>query len=78
MSESPDKVEEGHTFLENLNPNSLQVVKNCKIEKFLATSKALDKYQFERLGYFSTDYDSTEEHLVFNRACTLKDSWSNK
>ena len=78
INESPDKVEEGHSFLENLNPDSLQTLQNCKVEKFLADSKPLDKYQFERLGYFSTDYDSTEEHIVFNRACTLKDSWSKK
>ena len=78
QSESPDKVEEGHSFLENLNPDSLKVLQNCKVEKFLSTTKPLDKYQFERLGYFSTDYDSTSEHLVFNRACTLKDSWNKK
>jgi glutaminyl-tRNA synthetase len=78
INESPDKVEEGHSFLENLNPDSLQTLQNCKVEKFLADSKPLDKYQFERLGYFSTDYDSSSEHLVFNRACTLKDSWSKK
>ena len=78
QNESPDKVEEGHSFLENLNPDSLKVLQNCKVEKFLSTTKPLDKYQFERLGYFSTDYDSTSEHLVFNRACTLKDSWNKK
>lgn len=76
QSESPDKVEEGKTFLDNLNPDSLKVLKNCKMEKFLANTKPLDKYQFERLGYFSTDYDSKEGSLVFNRACTLKDSWN--
>ena len=76
QSESPDKVEEGQTFLDNLNPDSLKVLKNCKMEKFLANTKALDKYQFERLGYFSTDYDSTEGNIIFNRACTLKDSWN--
>ena len=76
QSESPDKVEEGKTFLDNLNPDSLKVLKNCKMEKFLANTKPLDKYQFERLGYFSTDYDSKEDSLVFNRACTLKDSWN--
>ena len=76
QSESPDKVEEGQTFLDNLNPDSLKVLKNCKMEKFLANTKALDKYQFERLGYFSTDYDSTENNIIFNRACTLKDSWN--
>ena len=77
-SESPDKVEEGHSFLENLNPDSLKVLNDCKAETFLSSAQSLDKYQFERLGYFSVDYDSTAEHLVFNRACTLKDSWSKK
>ena len=76
QSESPDKVEEGKTFLDNLNPDSLKVLENCKLEKFLANTKPLDKYQFERLGYFSIDYDTKENHLVFNRACTLKDSWN--
>jgi glutaminyl-tRNA synthetase len=76
QSESPDKVEEGQTFLDNLNPDSLKVLKNCKMEKFLADTKPLDKYQFERLGYFSTDYDTKENQIVFNRACTLKDSWN--
>ena len=76
QSESPDKVEEGQTFLDNLNPESLKVLKNCKMEKFLADTKPLDKYQFERLGYFSTDYDTKENCIVFNRACTLKDSWN--
>lgn len=76
QSEAPDKTEEGKTFLDNLNPDSLKVLKNCKMEKFLANTKPLDKYQFERLGYFSTDYDTKENHLVFNRACTLKDSWN--
>lgn len=76
QSESPDKVEEGKTFLDNLNPDSLKVLKNCKMEKFLANTKPLDKYQFERLGYFSTDYDTNENQIVFNRACTLKDSWN--
>lgn len=78
LSESPDKVEEGHSFLENLNPDSLKVLNDCKAETFLSSAHSLDKYQFERLGYFSVDYDSTAEHLVFNRACTLKDSWSKK
>lgn len=77
-SESPDKVEEGHSFLENLNPDSLKVLNNCKAENFLASAQSLDKFQFERLGYFSVDYDSSAEHLIFNRACTLKDSWSKK
>lgn len=77
-TEAPDKVEEGQTFLDNLNPDSLKILQDCKAEKFLADTKPLDKYQFERMGYFSTDYDSTAEHIVMNRACTLKDSWTKK
>lgn len=74
--EAPEECEEGKTFLDNLNPNSLQVLQNCKMEPALANVKILDKMQFERVGYFCVDKDSTPEHLVFNRACTLKDSWA--
>ena len=81
--EAPDDVEEGHTFLENLNPNSLKVV-TAKCEPALAEWKeesgkwkdGIVRYQFERMGYFCTDRDSTDGHPVFNRACTLKDSWA--
>ncbi|MBR1769721.1 MAG: glutamine--tRNA ligase/YqeY domain fusion protein [Bacteroidales bacterium] len=77
-AEIPDKVEEGKTFLDNLNPNSLTVLKNCKVERILEKAEILQKYQFERLGYFSVDYDSKKENLVFNRTCTLKDSWAKQ
>ena len=81
--EAPDDVEEGHTFLENLNPNSLRVV-TAKCEPALSEWNAesgkwkdgIVRYQFERMGYFCTDRDSTPEHPVFNRTCTLKDSWA--
>ena len=82
--ESPDDVEEGKTFLDNLNPDSLRVV-TAKCEPSLAEARmGVDdkgipepaRYQFERMGYFCTDPDSTPEHLVFNRSCTLKDSWA--
>ena len=76
--ENPDDVEEGQTFLDNMNPDSLQVLQNCKLEPELGKAKVMDKMQFERLGYFCVDKDSTPEHLVFNRACTLKDSWSKE
>ena len=76
--ENPEDVEEGQTFLDNINPDSLQVLQNCKLEPELAKAKVMDKMQFERLGYFCVDKDSTAEHLVFNRACTLKDSWSKE
>ena len=65
---------EPKTFIDNLNPNSLQVLKNCKIEPFVKTTQPQDHFQFERLGYFTTDKDSTSEHLVFNRTVSLKDS----
>ena len=85
--EAPDDVEEGHTFLENLNPNSLKVV-TAKCEPALADTDhnqfadGIARYQFERMGYFCTDRDSVPaegnkpDHLVFNRTCTLKDSWA--
>ena len=76
--ENPEDVEEGQTFLDNINPDSLQVLQNCKLEPELAKAQVMDKMQFERLGYFCVDKDSTPEHLVFNRACTLKDSWSKE
>ena len=76
--ENPEDVEEGQTFLDNINPNSLQVLQNCKLEPELAKAQVMDKMQFERLGYFCVDKDSTPEHLVFNRSCTLKDSWSKE
>lgn len=78
IDEMPEKVEGGKTFLDNLNPNSLKVVTNAKIERSLNIVNHLEKFQFERLGYFCVDYDSTKEHLVFNRACTLKDSWTKQ
>ncbi|MBP1646198.1 MAG: glutamine--tRNA ligase/YqeY domain fusion protein [Bacteroidetes bacterium] len=78
MNEIPEKVEEGQTFLDNLNPDSLKIVSNAKLEPSLKDVKALDKFQFERLGYFSVDYDSKEDNLVFNRTCTLKDSWTKQ
>ncbi len=70
----PDNVEEGHSFLENLNPDSLKVVNACVEPSFIDT-KPLAKYQFERTGYFCIDKDSTPDHLVFNRTVSLKDSW---
>lgn len=59
-----------------LNPGSLKILKNCKIEPSLAEANPLDKFQFQRLGYFCVDYDSTKEHLVFNRTVSLKDTWA--
>jgi glutaminyl-tRNA synthetase len=58
-----------------LNPDSLKVLKGCKLEPSLRSAKHLEKFQFQRLGYFCVDYDSTESTLVFNRTVQLKDTW---
>ncbi|HEX6160349.1 MAG TPA: glutamine--tRNA ligase/YqeY domain fusion protein [Thermoanaerobaculia bacterium] len=68
--------EEGGDFLAHLNPNSLQVVENAKVEPSVLGASVLSRYQFERLGYFCVDRESTAEKLVFNRTATLKDSWA--
>ncbi len=75
-SPEPENTEEGKTFLDMMNPNSLTVLRNCKIEPFLKNTKALDHFQFERLGYFTTDADTKDGKLVFNRTVGLKDSWA--
>ena len=64
-------------FRDLLNPDSLKVITNAKVEPYLAQiAKPEDKFQFQRIGYFCVDLDSTPEHLVFNRTITLKDSWA--
>ena len=73
--ENPDNVEEGKTFKDFLNPDSLKVI-HAKIEPSIKTAKILEKYQFERIGYFSVDKDSTPNNLIFNRVVSLKDSWA--
>ncbi|MCQ2290734.1 MAG: glutamine--tRNA ligase/YqeY domain fusion protein [Muribaculaceae bacterium] len=68
-----------HDFRELLNPDSLKVIENAKIEPFLAeNAKEGDKFQFQRIGYFCVDADSTADKLVFNRTIGLKDSWSKQ
>lgn len=62
-------------FRDLLNPNSLIVKRNCKVEEYLKTAKPLDSFQFQRIGYFNVDADTTENELVFNRTVALKDSW---
>ncbi|NMB98753.1 MAG: glutamine--tRNA ligase/YqeY domain fusion protein [Thermoanaerobaculaceae bacterium] len=76
LKENPDDVEEGKDFLSNLNPDSLKVLKGCKLEPSLKDAKLGEVYQFERVGYFTLDKDSKKECLVFNRAVTLKDTWA--
>lgn len=76
--ENPDKAPENGTFLDNLNPNSLETV-TAKVEPALGESKAGEQFQFERLGYFYVDpIDSKPGKPVFNRTATLRDSWAKE
>ena len=74
--ENPDDVEAGQDFTANLNPNSLEVIANAKLEPSLANAAAGSRYQFERLGYFCVDPDSKSGKLVINRTVALKDTWA--
>jgi glutaminyl-tRNA synthetase len=73
---NPNELEEGQDFTANLNPNSLESLAGAKLEPSLATASAGNRYQFERVGYFCADPDSTPQRLVFNRTVALKDSWA--
>ncbi|MCM1531507.1 MAG: glutamine--tRNA ligase/YqeY domain fusion protein [Bacteroides sp.] len=78
---APDETEEGKTFLDNLNPDSLHVLPHCKAEAFVQgfEEKPLEHFQFERMGYFSVDPDSAKENrLIFNRTVNLKDTWAKE
>lgn len=68
---------DGDVF-DNVNPDSLTIVKDAKIERYLAQHNVGDTFQFMRLGYFTMDKDSTKDNIVFNRTVTLKDSWIKK
>jgi len=72
----PSAVDEGHDFTANLNPDSLEVVRGCKLEPSLASAAIGSRYQFERLGYFCVDPDSLPGKPVFNRTVALKDTWA--
>ncbi len=74
VKENPDDLEEGKTYKDYLNPDSLKVV-TALVEPEVRNAKVSEKYQFERIGYFTVDADSTPEKLVFNRVVPLKDSW---
>lgn len=75
QNEDPDDVPEGTDWKTGLNPESLKVAKGF-VEPVLQNVEPLDRFQFERLGYFSVDYDSKPGNLVFNRTSTLKDTWA--
>jgi glutaminyl-tRNA synthetase len=76
--EDPDDVADGVDWLTNVNPKSLEVLTDCRVEPILANARVGERYQFERLGYFCVDsVHSTECKPVFNRTATLRDSWAN-
>jgi glutaminyl-tRNA synthetase len=72
----PYDLEEGQDVLDNLNPNSIEIVTSAKLEPSLASAQLGEHLQFERVGYFCLDTDSTPAHLVFNRTLPLKDTWA--
>ena len=74
--ENPSDAELGKDVLDNLNPNSLEIIADAKVEPSLATPAAGARYQFERLGYFCADPDSVPGKPVFNRTVALKDAWA--
>lgn len=75
---NPYDAEEGKTFKDYFNNNSLTVLKNVKLEENLLDAKPLDTFQFLRKGYYTLDKDSTKDNLIFNRTVSLKDSWEKE
>jgi glutaminyl-tRNA synthetase len=76
LKEDPNQVEEGQDFTANLNPKSLEIIRDAKLEPSLASAAPGAYLQFERLGYFCVDTDSTPGYPVFNRTVALKDTWA--
>ncbi len=77
LKPNPDDAPAGQDYKANLNPNSLVVLSNCKLEPSLATAKAGDRFQFERQGYFCVDSKDSQPGVpIFNRTVTLKDTWA--
>ena len=76
INENPLKSEEDGNFKDNLNPGSLKIIKEAKLEPSCSKALSNEFYQFERLGYFCIDPDSSDKSLVFNRTSTLKDEWA--
>lgn len=74
--EDPEEVEEGQDFTASLNHDSLETLSACRLEPSLARVEPGSRYQFERLGYFCADPDSTADRPVFNRTVTLRDTWA--
>jgi len=76
LTPDPDNVEEGKTYLDNINPDSLKVLSGCKVEPSLADAMVGTRFQFERQGYFSIDPDSQPGQPIFNLIVELRDSWT--
>jgi glutaminyl-tRNA synthetase len=76
--EDPYELEEGQDFTANINTNSLEILSNCRMENSFKNAACGDIFQFERIGYFCVDPDSSKNGLVFNRSVSLKDSWSRQ
>ncbi len=76
LKDDPGDTAEGSDFISNLNPDSLEILESCYVEPSLAGAKPGSRYQFERLGYFCVDPDSSSGSLVFNRTVPLRDSWA--
>ncbi len=77
VKDNPNEVENGKDFTDYINPKSLELLKNCKLEPSLASASPESRFQFERLGYFCVDSkDSKAEAVVFNRTVTLRDTWA--
>ncbi len=75
-TEYPEEVEEGQDFTVNINPDSMEIIESAYLEPGLNTSPAGTRYQFERLGYFVVDPDTSPEKPVFNRTLPLRDTWA--
>jgi glutaminyl-tRNA synthetase len=72
----PEDTADGQTFLDHLNPASLEIIRDAKVEPSLAERTAGDRFQFERIGYFCADLDHQPGALVFNRTVSLRDTWA--
>ena len=76
LKEDAEDVEEGRDFRSCINPNSLETLTSCRLEPGLSNVLPGERYQFERMGYFCVDPDSSDARKVFNRTVTLKDTWA--
>jgi glutaminyl-tRNA synthetase len=72
----PNHAPAGKTYMDFLNPNSLEILSHIWVENVLSNAPAGSHWQFERIGYFCADKDSSPEHIIFNRAVTLKDAFA--